>query len=78
MSSASLRGLHWQIRHGAGRCPWEGVMHPMFVELFIETDADELAYEEDRRRSSRRVRRAQARAIPRTSAGSRRQPPPRR
>ncbi len=53
-------------------------MHPMFVELFIETDADELAYEEDRRRSSRGVRRAQARAIPVTSASRRRQPLPRR
>ena len=53
-------------------------MHPMFVELFIETDADELAYEEDKRRRSRRGKRAQARAIPRTSAGSRRQSLPRR
>jgi hypothetical protein len=35
-------------------------MHPMFVKLFIETDADELdllATEETRRRSSRRSRR---------------------
>jgi hypothetical protein len=35
-------------------------MHPMFVKLFIETDADELdllAAEETRRRSSRRSRR---------------------
>jgi hypothetical protein len=33
-------------------------MHPMFVELFIETDADDLlAAEEARRRSARRSRR---------------------
>jgi hypothetical protein len=35
-------------------------MHPMFVKLFIETDADDLdllAEEETRRRSSRRARR---------------------
>jgi hypothetical protein len=38
----------------------EGTMHPMFVKLFIETDADDLdllAAEETRRRSSRRSRR---------------------
>jgi hypothetical protein len=33
-------------------------MHPMFVKLFIEPDADDLlAEEEDRRRSARRARR---------------------
>jgi hypothetical protein len=33
-------------------------MHPMFVKLFIETDADDLlAVEEARRRSARRSRR---------------------
>ena len=33
-------------------------MHPMFVKLFIEPDADDLlAEEEDRRRSVRRARR---------------------
>ena len=32
-------------------------MHPMFIELFIETDADDLA-EQDRRRRVRRSRRA--------------------
>ena len=31
-------------------------MHPMFIELFIEPDADDLVAEEDRRR--RRVRRS--------------------
>jgi hypothetical protein len=32
-------------------------MHPMFIELFIQTDADDLAAEEDRRRRVRRSRR---------------------
>jgi hypothetical protein len=43
-------------------------MHPMFVQLFIETDADELAYEEDKRRRSGRTRRAQARTLTRAAA----------
>jgi hypothetical protein len=34
-------------------------MHPMFVALFIETDADDLLAEEDRRRRAARSRRAQ-------------------
>lgn len=47
-------------------------MHPMFVKLFIETEADDpLACEEDKRRRSRRVRRGQARTATRTTAGSR-------
>ena len=33
-------------------------MDPMFIELFIETDADDLLAEEDRRRRMRRSRRA--------------------
>ena len=33
-------------------------MHPMFKELFIQTDADELAAGEDRQRRVRRSRRA--------------------
>lgn len=32
-------------------------MHPMFVKLFIEPDADDLLPEEDRRRRVRRSRR---------------------
>ena len=34
------------------------IMHPMFKELFIDTDADDLAAEDDRRRRVRRSRRA--------------------
>ena len=33
-------------------------MHPMFVKLFIETDAEDLPSEEDWRRRARRSRRA--------------------
>ena len=33
-------------------------MHPMFKELFIDTDADDLGAEEDRQRRVRRSRRA--------------------
>jgi hypothetical protein len=36
----------------------EGIMHPTFVKLFIETDADDLLDEEEaRRRRARRSRR---------------------
>jgi hypothetical protein len=46
----------------------EGVMHPMFVKLFIQTDADDLlTCEEERRRRSRRARRAQSRALTRVA-----------
>lgn len=43
-------------------------MHPMFVKLFIETDADDLlAYEEERRHRSRRARRTQSRVLTRVA-----------
>ena len=32
-------------------------MHPMFVKLFLEDDADDLLAEEDKRRRARRARR---------------------
>jgi len=35
-------------------------MHPMFKELFIETDAEDLAAEEDRRRRVLRSQRARS------------------
>ena len=38
-------------------------MHPMFKELFIQTDADDLAAEEDRQRRVRRSQRARAAMI---------------
>ena len=44
-------------------------MHPMFIELFIETDADDLA-EQDRRRRMRRSRRARPVMVIRRSGPS--------
>jgi hypothetical protein len=38
-------------------------MHPMFIELFIETGADDLVAERDRRRRVRRSRRARPAVI---------------
>jgi len=46
-------------------------MHPMFVELFIETEADDLAYEEEKRRRSRRAKQSQSRMATRVNARSR-------
>ena len=47
-------------------------MHPMFAELFIETDADDLlAYEDEKRRRSRRAKRSQSRVLTRVNARSR-------
>jgi hypothetical protein len=47
-------------------------MHPMFVKLFIETDADDLLPEEDRRRRARRSRRARTAMAVRAAARDRR------
>jgi len=49
-------------------------MHPMFKELFIETDADDLM-EGDRRRRVRRSRRARSALVIRPAAGNRQQRP---
>ena len=43
-------------------------MHPMFKELFIDTDAGALAAEDDRRRRVRRSRRARSTMITRLAA----------
>ena len=55
--------VYTETCHQGRAVPGEGVMHPMFVELFMETDADELTYEEDKRRRSRRAKRAQSRTL---------------
>jgi hypothetical protein len=47
-------------------------MHPMFVKLFIETDADDLLPEEDRCRRVRRSRRARPAMAVRPAARDRR------
>ena len=47
-------------------------MHPMFAELFIETDADDLlAYEDEKSRRSRRAKQRQSRMVTRVNARSR-------
>ena len=46
-------------------------MHPMFKELLIDTDADALAAEDDRRRRGRRSRRARPAMITRPATGHR-------
>lgn len=47
------------------------IMHPMFKELFIDTDADDLAAEQDRRHHVRRSRRARPAMIVRPAARNR-------
>jgi hypothetical protein len=51
-------------------------MHPMFVKLFLENDADDvLAEEEDRRRAANRAHRARSRqAITHTARDRDRRP----
>jgi hypothetical protein len=50
-------------------------MHPMFKELFIDTDADDLAAEQDRQRRVRRSRRARPAMIIRPGARNRQKQP---
>jgi hypothetical protein len=50
-------------------------MHPMFKELFIQTDAEDLLAEEDRRRRVRRSRRARSAATIRPAARRREHQP---
>jgi len=51
-------------------------MHPMFVKLFIETDADDLSPEEDWRRRTRRSRRVQLAMVVRPARGREHSPQP--
>jgi hypothetical protein len=45
------------------------IMHPLFVTLFIETDADDLlAEEQDRKRRARAVRRGRSARVERVAA----------
>jgi hypothetical protein len=50
-------------------------MHPMFIELFIETDAGDLLAEEDRQRRARRSRRARSARIISPAARNRQRRP---
>jgi len=53
-------------------------MHPMFVKLYLENDADEvLAEEENRRRAASRTRRVQTRLTTTRTAGDRHRGPAR-
>ena len=56
---------------GRGRRPGRDIMHPMFAKLFIESDPDDLAPEEDRRRRARQSRRARPVMAVRAAAGGR-------
>jgi hypothetical protein len=58
---------------------WEGVMHPMFVKLYLETGEDDLLAEEgERRRTANRVRRHQSRVAVRVVTPRARDHQPRR
>jgi hypothetical protein len=50
-------------------------MHPMFKELFIESDAEDRSAEEDRRRRVRRFRRSRPAMAIRPAARHRQQSP---
>jgi hypothetical protein len=66
--------------HPAGRAHWrqlvipetanreETTMHPMFKQLVLQTDADDLLAEQDRRRRVSRARRARPAVIIRPAA----------
>jgi len=49
-------------------------MHPMFIKLFLESDADEQAPEQDRRRRARRSR-ARPAVVVRPATRGREHPP---
>jgi len=50
-------------------------MHPLFKELYIDTDADDLAADGDRRRRTRRSRRARPAMIIRPATRNRENQP---
>ena len=56
---------------GCSRLPTEGIMHPMFKELFIDTDAEDLVAEENWRRRVRRSQRARSAMVVRPVARNR-------
>ncbi len=53
-------------------------MHPMFVKLYMEPGADDVAEEEDRHRAANRARRGRARPILRAAPARDRAQQPRR
>ena len=60
----------------AAVCPGRDIMHALFIELFIETDADDLLAEEDRRRRVRQSRRARSAIVVRPAGNRQHQPRP--
>lgn len=73
-SCAVLYSVTGTARNERRRRPWgRGIMHPTFVKLFIETDADDLLAEEElkRRRARRSRRNRPAIAVVRAASGNR-------
>ena len=62
MTDGHTAGLA-RYRQDSAACLGRDIMHPMFKELFMETDADDLTAEEDRRRQVRRSRRARSAVV---------------
>jgi hypothetical protein len=57
------------MRHGESENSRRDIMHPMFVKLFIETDADDVLTEErDRKRHARAARRGRSAQVARVAA----------
>jgi len=52
-------------------------MHPMFVKLYLENDADDALAEENRRRAANRARRARTRLTTTRTGGDRHRRPAR-
>jgi hypothetical protein len=69
--------VKFQVRRkrSSSHRPEGDIMHPMFKELFIQTDEDDPLAEEDRQRRVRRSRRARPALVVRPAAGNRQQRP---
>ena len=59
MTDGRTAGLA-RYRQDLAACLGRDIMHPMFKELFIETDAEDLVAEENWRRRVRRSQRARS------------------
>ena len=72
-SSAVLYSVKGTARNAHRRRPrGRGIMHPMFVKLFIEADADDLLAEEEvKRRRARRSRRQRPAVVVRAASRDR-------
>jgi hypothetical protein len=62
-------------RRGVKRENWRrNIMHPMFVTLFIETDADDALTEQDRKRRAHAARRGRSSRVVKVAAANRDRP----